>query len=237
VNEGIYSPPGGRRGTDGRAGNGNGVRECTATPPGGSTARKVQAGGGLGMALLSSPDDTTMQVPPVWVQWLHKHLEVTHEWCTSWYAMTRAKGVSSRIVGNNVPAPLVRGAVGRAWEYQAGRDSNGEAAHGVVMVRGWARTGRRVPGGRREGYVTPLFRRLVDELRAGENHQYMSVATHDEGDEEVHETATPPGRGAGNARSARRADRTPPRVVADGQVRRRVPGLGGTAEGAKRRAR
>jgi hypothetical protein len=119
---------------------------------------------------------------------LHTHLRVTHEWCTSWYAIARVKGVTSRIVGNNVPASLVRGAVERGWEHQAGRGSNGEAAHGVVMVRGWARTGCRVPGGRREGFVAPLFRRLVDELRAAEKQQYMFVATHDEGDEEVRQT-------------------------------------------------
>ena len=46
-----------------------------------------------------------MQVPPVWVMWLHEHLGVTHEWCTSWYAMARVQGVYSRVVGD-LPASL-----------------------------------------------------------------------------------------------------------------------------------
>jgi len=141
-------------------------------------------GGALGRALLMSPDNTIMQVPPVWLRWLHQHLGVTHEWCTSWYGMGRVMGVSSRLVGSP-PESLIGGGVERAWDYQVGKDQRGESAHGVVMLRGWARTGHRAPGGQREGYIAPLFQHLVRELAAADKHQYMFVAVHEEGQETI----------------------------------------------------
>ena len=63
-------------------------------------------GAGLGRALLMSPDDTIIQIPPVWVVWLRDHLGVSYEWCTSWYGMARVKGVRSRVVGK-IPGSLV----------------------------------------------------------------------------------------------------------------------------------
>ena len=131
-----------------------------------------------------SPDNTIMQVPPVWLRWLHQHLGVTHEWCTSWYGMGRVMGVSSRLVGSP-PESLIGGGVERAWDYQVGKDQRGESAHGVVMLRGWARTGHRAPGGQREGYIAPLFQHMVRELAAADKHQYMFVAVHEEGQETI----------------------------------------------------
>jgi hypothetical protein len=73
-------------------------------------------GGGeeLGRQLQTSPDDTLIQVPTAWVDWLREHMEVKWEWCTSWYGMARVQGVTSRVVGN-IPHQLVSGSVQRAW--------------------------------------------------------------------------------------------------------------------------
>jgi hypothetical protein len=71
--------------------------------------------------------------------------------------------------------------------YQLGQDGHGQSAHGVVMLRGWARTGHRAPGRRREGHVIPLFQHSTNRLAAAERHlyQYMFVTVHEEGQEAV----------------------------------------------------
>ena len=128
-----------------------------------------------------SPDDTIIQVPPIWVQWLHTHLSVRQEWCTSWYGMSRVKGVSSRVVGD-LPNELVGGGVQRAWSRSGvlGKDCGGRWEHGVASVRGWTRTGCTGEKRAREGYITPLFQHLVQELKQAEKQQYMFVAVHSE---------------------------------------------------------
>ena len=138
----------------------------------------------LGRALLLSPDDTLIQVPPAWTRWLRDHLGVRHEWCTSWYGMSRVEGVNSRVVGD-LPKVLTGGAVQRAWDHVVGKEESGQWSHGVTSVRGWARTGYKGEKGAREGYVTPLFQHLVQQLRQSQKAQYMFVAVHEEGKKDL----------------------------------------------------
>ena len=91
------------------------------------TYQPDDAGGGeVGRLLQMSPDDTLIQVPTAWVHWLHEHMGVEWEWCTSWYGMARVKGVTSRVVGK-IPHPLISGSVHRAWKTDIGYGDRGSA--------------------------------------------------------------------------------------------------------------
>ena len=43
----------------------------------------------LTRAVLQSPDDAVIQVPPAWIEWAREWLGVRHEWVTTWYGMAR----------------------------------------------------------------------------------------------------------------------------------------------------
>ena len=94
--------------------------------------------------------------------------------------------MTSRVVGD-IPDELIGGGVQRAWarNCRLGRGVDEEWEHGVASVRGWARTGRKGEKGVREGYVTPLFQHLVQELKHANKHQYMFVAVHSEGEQDL----------------------------------------------------
>ena len=143
-------------------------------------------------ALLSSPDDAVIQVPPAWVEWAAEFLGVGCEWATTWYAMARVKGVRSRVVGP-VDNALISGDVERAGGTKhVGKNDADEWATGVAMVRGWART-RALVGGRREGGVTPVLTYLLRRLRQSTRAQYLFVAMHAEGRAAVREAVATAG--------------------------------------------
>ena len=148
-------------------------------------------GDSLEEALLNSPDDAVIQVPPAWVEWAAEFLEVRFEWATTWYAMARVKGVCSRVVGPMGEA-LVSGDVVRAKGNHVGKNAGDEWATGVAMVRGWART-RALVGGRQEGGVTPALKYLLRRLRQSKEAQYLFVATHAEGRAAVQEAVAAAG--------------------------------------------
>jgi hypothetical protein len=133
----------------------------------------------LEQAVLESPDDALIQVPPAWVGWAKEWLGVQCEWATTWYAMARVNGVHSRLVGP-APAGIHGEAITAATGGGMGKGAQGEEVSGVVAVRGWAR-GRKLQGGKQEGRRTALFKYCLNALGRSTKAQYLFVATHKEG--------------------------------------------------------